>query len=134
MATARVEDQLVAKMPDRVGALADVTEALSAAGANMSAICAYGQEGTGEFMLMTSDDETVAEALRNLGAEVSTEKVVVAEMPDAPGALAAAARAIAQDGIQIGYVYGTVAPGATSAVAVFRVADEDAERAAAAIR
>jgi hypothetical protein len=129
MSSARLTKHVVAKMPSRVGLLADVAETIHAAGVNIMAVMAYEMDGRGEFMFLTSDNAKAAEALGRLNAEVSEETVIAVEMPNEPGSLEDAARKMAEAGINVGYVYGTAARGDGSATVVFRTSDD--EKAAA---
>ena len=122
MASARLATQLFAKMPNRVGLLADITEALRGADVNIAAIGAYEKDGRGEFMLITDDNTRATEALAALGADITVQEVVVVEMQNRVGALDDAARRIADAGIDIQWVYATAAEGPT-ATAVFLTAD-----------
>jgi hypothetical protein len=124
MSTANLTKHVVAKMPSRVGLLADMAEAIRAAGVNIRAVMAYEMEGRGEFMFLTSDNAKASEALARLSAEVSEETVVAIEMANEPGALEDAARRMAEAGVNIGYVYGTAGAGAAAATVVFRTSDD----------
>lgn len=120
---ARLASQIVATIPNRVGLLADVAEAVRGAGVNVTAVSAYAREGEGKFLMVTSDNAKASEALGRLNAEVREKTVVVAELQDRPGALEEAARRIAEAGIEIEYAYGT-AGGGTAAI-VFKTADDE---------
>lgn len=123
MTVARLTSQLVAKIPSRVGLLADVTEALRQADVNIVAVSAYERDGVGKFLLVTSDNRKAAEALGMLKADVAEKSVLAVEMPNEPGALEKATRAIAEAGINIEYAYGTAGAG-TSATVIIRTADD----------
>ncbi len=123
MARAHVAKQLVAKIPARVGLLADVAEAIRQAGVNITAVSAYERDGVGKFLLVTSDNTKATAALGRLNAEVAEKTVVAIEVPDEPGALEAVARTIAEADVNIEYSYGTAAPGGMSTI-VFKTADD----------
>lgn len=124
--SARLTKQLVARMPTRVGLLADVAEAIREAGVNIAAMSAYEREGEGKFLIVTDDNEKAAEALRRLNAEVSEKTVVSVQLQDRPGALEEAARKVAEAGINIEYVYGTTGGGETATVILKSDDDEKA--------
>ena len=92
MATVQLRNEILFKAPTRVGLLADVTEALKAAGVNILAIGAYDKGGMGEFLMITSNNKDAFAALEKLGGEIDMTSVVVAEVPNEPGELAAIAR------------------------------------------
>jgi hypothetical protein len=125
MATARLVDELVATAPTRVGLLADVTNALAAAGVDIRAIMGWEMEGAASFTVVADDTARATEALRDAGFEVTTEKVVAVEMPDRPGALDEAASRIAEAGINIDWMYATTSGGGTATV-LFKTGDDDA--------
>jgi hypothetical protein len=127
MASARLAKELVAKIPARVGLLADVTEAIRQAGVNIVAVSAYERDGVGKFLLVTSDNAAATAALGRLNAEVTEKPVVTIDMPDEPGALEKAARTIAEAGINIRYAFGTAAGSGLSTI-VFKT-DDDAKAA-----
>lgn len=125
MAEARMIRQLVVRMPSRVGLLAEVTAAIREAGVNISAICAYEMDGRGEFMMVTDDNAAAADALTGLGAEIAEEDAALVEMPDRVGALQEAAQRIADEHINIYWVYAT-AGGGDSATVIIKTADDQA--------
>lgn len=129
MAVARIAEQIVCTMPAEVGLLADIAETIGNAGVNILAILAYEDEGTGEFMFITDDNAVAAAAIRSLGGKVSEETVVAVDMPNEPGTLARAARAVASAGVNVLYAYGTTGPG-DSATVYLNTADNEAARAA----
>ncbi len=124
MTSARTAMQLVLSMPTRMGLLAEIAEALSAAGVNITAISAYERDGGAKFLMVTSDNAKAKEALGGLGGDIREKSVVLAEMANQPGALRDAAKKIAGAGINIEYSYGT-AGAADVATVVFSTADDD---------
>ena len=92
MAIARMTEEIVAAVPARVGLLADVSEAVKAAGVNITAISAYERDGQGVFLLVTDDNAKASVALARLNADIRVKDVVIVELPDRPGALEDVAR------------------------------------------
>lgn len=107
MATAKLRNEIMFKAPTHVGLLAEVSEALHNAGVNILAIGAYDKGDMAEFILLTSDNRLTGEALAPLGGEVSLAPVVVAEVENRPGTLAAVARRLADAGINVAQIHGT---------------------------
>lgn len=116
--------QLHAMFPNRVGLLAEVTAALSAAGVNIRAICAYEFEGRGELMLVTDDNAKAKAAIAPMGGEVTEDPVIAAELPDRVGALEEVARTIGDAGIDIRLIYATTGGGAPTATIILSTADD----------
>ncbi len=107
MAKAEIRNEILFKAPTRIGLLADVTGALLAAGVNITAIGAYDKGDTAEFLLLTSDNRLTGEALAPLGGEVGLVPVVVTEVDNRPGELAAIARRLADAGINVAQLHAT---------------------------
>ncbi len=107
MAKAEIRNEVLFKAPTRIGLLADVTGALLAAGVNITAIGAYDKGDTAEFLLLTSDNRLTGEALAPLGGEVGLVPVVVTEVDNRPGELAAIARRLADAGINVAQMHAT---------------------------
>ena len=85
MAIAKRAQQLSFTMPNKIGLLAEVSIFIAAAKINIEAICAYGMEEEGCFMLITSNTAKTKKILLNMGAEVETDEVIMVEMPNKPG-------------------------------------------------
>ncbi|MDH4139663.1 MAG: ACT domain-containing protein [Coriobacteriia bacterium] len=129
MANASIARQVVCSMPTKVGLMADIAEALGGAGVNVSGVCAYEDEGKGVFMLVTDDNAKTAGVLRSMGGTVEEQGVVAIDMPNTPGALASAARAIAGAGINVLMAYGSTGS-SPSAIVYLSTADNVAAAAA----
>ena len=124
MAKVQLRNEIVFRAPTRIGLLADVCEALAAAGVDIEAIGAYDKAGQGEFLLVTSDNRATGEALAGLSGEIDMVPVVTVEVPDEPGALGAVARRIADAGLNVDQVHATTST-APTALVVLR-SDEEA--------
>jgi hypothetical protein len=124
MVKVQLRDEVLFKAPTRVGLLAEVTERLNAAGVNIFAIGAYDKGEFGEFLMLTSNNRTTAEALAPLGGTLDIIPVVVVEAPNEPGELAAISRRIADAGLNISQVYATTVDGAPTARIVLTTDDE----------
>jgi hypothetical protein len=123
MAKVQLRNEILFKAPTRVGLLADVSEALDAAGVNILAIGAYDKAGAGEFLLLTSNNRLAAEALAPLGGELDIVPVVAAEVENAPGELAKIARRIANAGLNIEQIHATTTDSPTAMI-IMRTVDE----------
>ncbi len=123
MAHVQLRNEILFKAPTRVGLLADVTEALAAAGVNILAIGAYDKGGMGEFLMITSNNKDAFAALEKLGGEIDMASVVAAEVPNEPGELAAISRRLADHDINISQVYATTVDAPTVMI-VMRTASE----------
>lgn len=123
MAKARKTKQLRFSMTDRVGLLSLVSTTIAKAKVNISAICAYGMENKAYFMMATDSNAKAKKALTPLGIGIQEEDVIAVEMPNKVGELQKVALRIADSGINIEFMYGTVGTGKTS-VCIFKTADD----------
>ena len=124
MAKVQIRNEVMFKAPTRVGLLADVTSALDAAGVNILAIGAYDKGDVGEFLMITSNNKLAYEALAGLDGEMDMRSVVVAEVPNEPGELAAIARVLAANDINVIQVFATSVGGADTVLIVLTAACE----------
>lgn len=124
MANVQIRNEVLFKAPTRVGLLADVTGALNDAGVNILAIGAYDKGDMGEFLMVTSNNKLAYEALSGLGGVMDMRSVVVAEVPNEPGELAAIARLLAGADINVSQVFATSVEGADTVSIVLTAAAE----------
>jgi len=104
--------QISFSMPNNVGLLMEVTEALAKAKINIEALCAYAwEELEAYFMIVTDDNAKAKKVISKMGAKVEMEDVVALEVPNKVGQLHEAAKKIATSGIDIYYLYGSPAKG-----------------------
>jgi hypothetical protein len=124
MATIRIRNEVMFKAPTRVGLLAEVTEALYAEGVNILAIGAYDKGPNGEFLMITDNNKLAYEALARIEGEMDMQSVVVAEVPNEPGELAAIARKLAEADINVSQVFATSVEGAPTVMVVITTSSE----------
>jgi hypothetical protein len=113
-----IRNEVIFKAPKRVGLLADVTEKLNAAGVNILAIGAYDKGDNGEFLMITDNNKLAYEALGDLDGDMDMQSVVVAEVPNRPGELAAIARKLAAHDINVSQVFASSVDGSDSVLVV----------------
>jgi len=107
MANARLSKELYVKAENKVGMLAEVASAISEAGINIQAICAYGMEKDAYFMIVTSDNKKAAGVLKAKGCSVDEKEVVLLDLENKPGAAKQIAEKIKASNINLSYIYGT---------------------------
>ncbi len=107
---------------DRPGLLADVTTQLAQAKVNVTAICAYSMENRAYVDMTTDSAPKAKKALAGLGIKAEQEDVIAVEVPNKVGELQKVAKAIADAGINVTYMYGTTSSGRTS-TALFSTSD-----------
>jgi hypothetical protein len=112
MAKASIVKQLFFSLPNNVGLLMEITEALAKAKINVEAICAYAwEELDASFMMVTDNNTKAKKVLSKMGAKVELEEVLALEVPNKVGELNKATKKIAFAGIDIYYLYGSPAKG-----------------------
>ena len=124
MPKVQIRNEVIFKAPTRIGLLADVSEKLNAASVNILAIGAYDKGDNGEFLMITDNNKLAYEALGGLGGEMDMQSVVIAEVPNRPGELAAIARKLAERDINVSQVFATSVDGAETVMLVLTAACE----------
>jgi len=122
MAKAKKVKQITFTMPNRVGLLSEITQAVSDANVNILGIYAYEMGETAHFAMITDSIAKTKKALSSIGLEAHEEEVVSVEMPNKVGELKKVAQKISDAGINIEYVYGTTSSGKSS-ICVFKTSD-----------
>ena len=104
---AQICKQISVVVEDKVGLLAEITDAIKDAGVNILALCAWTEGGTGHLMAATDDSEKACAAAGPLVTECSFNEVVCVKVPNQPGELSVVAHKLADAGINIQAVYAT---------------------------
>jgi hypothetical protein len=101
-------NDLTVVLDDRPGALADLGEATGGASINIEGMCATTGGGKGEIHILVDDPAATREALEGAGIEVSGDReVIVVDVEDRPGTMAAATRKLGDAGVNIEFAYTT---------------------------
>ena len=119
----------IVKLPNRPGSLAALGEAFGERGINLSGLSGVSWEADGSIAIITNDDAGARALLEERGIEFRDVDVVSASLPDRPGALGRAARALADRGINIDVIMPTGVQGGRISVAI-GVSDPAAAREA----
>jgi hypothetical protein len=122
-------DLFIVSMENRPGMLAGLAESIAARGVNITAVAAATTTDSGAVALMTDDDAATRAALDGAGVDYRTCGAVSASLEHRPGSLAAAARRLADAGVNIDAVLATGMEGGRVTVA-FGVDDAVAARSA----
>lgn len=112
------------------GALADLAEALAAAGVDLRAIGGGGIGQVGHVIFKTADDDTTRAILERGGYEFHEGESILVEVDDRPGGMARVARALASAGVNI---YGHLFIGRWGDQAQFSFVVSDVEAARKAL-
>lgn len=122
MHNVKQETELYVITPNELGILGRVLGTLANARVNLKALCARSEKRKGIFLLITSDNKKAEKALKELGYEVKTNKVVTIEIDDRIGAGAEIGALLGNAAIDIDYCYGT-STGKAKALLVFQTND-----------
>lgn len=132
MAKASIAKQLTVETKNKVGMLAEVTGVIAAAGANITAVCAYQQEGKAYFSVLTNNNAKAQKALEQKGHTVKEEDVVSVMLEDKVGQAKTIAEKIKAAGIDLLYIYGSTC-GCADTQALLVIGSKDNIRVVSAI-
>ena len=99
---------LTVVLDDQPGKLADLGEATGKADINIEGMCAVTGEGKGTIHILVDDAGATRAALSDAGLEVGDQRdVLVVDVEDRPGTMAAVARKLGDAGVNIELAYTT---------------------------
>jgi hypothetical protein len=98
-------EQLTILVKDEPGALADICEAFGRSGVNIKAISAEGLGEAGIIRVITEDVNTAKRALGREGYSYSVAEIVAIKLTDKPGELGKITRKLADEDVNIQYIY-----------------------------
>lgn len=124
--------QISVFLENKSGRLYEVCSCLADHGINIRALCVAETADYGVLRLIVNKPAEAREALSRNGFTVSETEVIAVEIPDEPGGLAGALRALLAENINIEYVYCFVEKSGESAIVVFRL--EELERGIRALQ
>ncbi len=113
--------QLSVPLPNRPGQLARLAGALKRARVNILAVSVVDNTDTGLVRLITDNPARATRALTRSGLKPTRQSVLVVHLPNEPGALADASARLAKGGVNINYVYGSVAKTAARGMVILGV-------------
>lgn len=108
MINAVLDKQLMITVNNKVGTLAEVTSVISSSGINMIAVCAHAVDNKGIIMFVTEDNKKAKELLKEKKYDVREESVILVTLDNKPGALQSLSQKIANAGIDLTLIYGSV--------------------------
>ncbi|NLY55064.1 MAG: ACT domain-containing protein [Firmicutes bacterium] len=97
--------QISVFLENRPGRLSDVLEELAAVGINLRAIAVADTTDFGIMRLMVDRPDEAEARLKAAGFTCTINDVISVEIPDTPGALAKVTRTLANEGINVNYLY-----------------------------
>ncbi len=118
-----IAKQFTVMLENRPGALAQLCTELAKVAVNINAIQASEARPVGPVRMLVSRPEAARKVCDALGLKYQEEEVLAVLVGDRPGSLGRVTRKLAEKGINVEYVYGTVDKGAKRALIVFGVSD-----------
>ena len=115
--------QLSIFVENREGTLVTVTDAIAKAGVDIRAMSVADTNDFGIFRLIVTDVDKAKKALDEANAFVSITEVVGVAVEDKPGALAKVVKLLADNSINIEYMYAFITVSKQFAYVVLRVED-----------
>jgi len=126
---ARVTQLVIRATEDKPGVLAQICSELAKVAVNITAIMAAKEQAPTHTIRVVADPHAAAKkVLDSLHLSYTEEAAVAASLSDRPGALGRTTRKLADAGINVNYVYGSIIKGGEKALVVLGVSD--AEKAA----
>ena len=108
MINAILDSQLMITVNNKVGTLAEVTSVIAASKINLIAISAHAIDNVGHIVFVTENNKEAKKLLKTKKYEVLEEGCVLVTLDNKPGALQAVTTKIAQAGIDLTLIYGSV--------------------------
>lgn len=116
--------QLSVFLQNKSGKIAAVVRALSDSDVDIRALSIADTTDFGILRMLVSDISAAKAALAEQNCILSVNEVTVVAVPDTPGGLSRVLSLMAQDKIDIEYMYSLIDRGKEDAYMVFRVSDE----------
>ncbi|MBI5150094.1 MAG: hypothetical protein HZA28_04900 [Candidatus Omnitrophica bacterium] len=100
--------QLMVRGDNEIGMLAKITQVISKSEINLVALCAYSIGSNVAVMFVTDDNNEAKRLLAAKGYDVQEEEVILLSIDNQPGALQKVTDKIAEAGIDLTLIYGSV--------------------------
>lgn len=117
------ELQISAFLLNKPGVVAHLCGKLTERGVNIRAFTVLDTVDVGTIRMIVDNLDLAQEVLRQDGAAYVENPVICVPIPNKPGSFAKIARTMADNEVNIEYVYATVMPGTENTLGVFRVDD-----------
>lgn len=120
--------QLSIFVENRPGRLAEITETLASAQVDIRAISVADTSDFGILRVIVDKPEVAVEAVKNAGFTVSLTSVIAIGITDEPGSFAKAVRTLADNNIEVEYMYAFISRDKGKAYIIVRA--DDGQKAA----
>ncbi len=126
--------QLSIFVENKAGRLAEITALLAKAGVDIRALSVADTTNFGILRLIVDKPTAAEQVLRDAGLTVSLTDVIAVGIPDQPGGFASAMKALAEESIDIEYMYAFISRDEGRACVILRVENDQAAIAALSSR
>ena len=120
-----IVEQVSVFVENKPGALSEITTSLADEGIDLKAFTVADKSEFGVLRFLSNSPEKALAMLRRNGWVASITPVVAVKMADKPGSLAKVLKMLADNGIQVEYLYAFVAQEEGRAYVVLRVQDPE---------
>lgn len=115
--------QFLVELVNRPGSLAETCSQLAAKAVNIQAISVPRAGDFSTVRLVVNQTAVARKVFDSMGIKYSEEDVLLVRVSDRPGSLGRVTRKLAENKINIEYVYGTIEKGASDALVVVSVSN-----------
>ena len=118
--------QLSIFVENKQGRLAEITEIITKANANIRALSIADTTDFGILRIIVDKPDEAAVCLKEAGVTVSVTNVIAIGIDDNPGAFSRPMRLLSDAGVDVEYMYAFITRKSEKAYVILRVADNDA--------
>lgn len=123
MAKASLVKELLVKTENKVGMMAEVSDAIAKSGVNITALNAFGIDKNAIFRVITSDNAKAIAAIKAKDIQVSEKDVVCVGLENKPGAAGQMGEKLKAANINITYIYGSTCDCGGPSTIIFNCSD-----------
>jgi hypothetical protein len=125
MLKAKIGKEVVVRLPNTVGMLAQITQIVSDKGINILAASSWVEGNAAVIRLVTDDHQRVVDALREKEFSLKENDVVLTEAAHKPGMLRRLTARLAENGLDLRYLYATATGAQDQCQIVFSCTDNN---------
>jgi hypothetical protein len=115
--------QISVFLENKAGRLSNVTRVLGEAGINIRALSIADTSDFGILRIIVNEPARAYKILKEAGFTVSETEVIAVEVPDSPGGLATVLEQMAEENLNIEYLYAFLGTSQENALVIFKVED-----------
>lgn len=120
-----IAEQLTVMLENKPGALAELCTELSKLAVNIVAIMAPESNSQTPLRMVTTSHVAAKRVLTTMGLSFTEQTVLAIRVADRPGSLGRLTRKLAENGLNVEYIYGSMVKGMGKALIVLSVSDLD---------